>query len=80
MFKADMLCEKNARHCSWGSGQSEIDDRCRLPAGITGVLARLKASWGREKNRHNTTYPNSNEEEKAILGARIQFHRVRGPI
>ena len=51
MFKADVLCEKNARHGSWGSGQSENDDWCRLLAGIAGVLLRSKASWGKEKIR-----------------------------
>ena len=29
---------------------------------------------GKGKNRPNTTYPNSKEEEKAILNARIQIH------
>ena len=59
---------------------SEIDDRCRLLSGIVGVLVRSKASWGKEKNRPNTTYPNFKEEEKAILNARMQIHeRVREP-
>ena len=35
---------------------------------------------GKGKNRPNTTYPNSKEEEKAILNARIQIHeRVTEP-
>ena len=59
---------------------SKIDDRCRLLSSIEGVLVSSIASWGREKNRPNTTYPNSKEEEKAILNARIQIHeRVTEP-
>ena len=46
MFKADMLCEKNARHVSRAVG-CEIDDRCRRCPPC--VLVRSKASWGREK-------------------------------
>ena len=35
---------------------------------------------GNGKNRPNATYPNSKEEEKAILNARIQIHeRVTEP-
>ena len=59
---------------------SEIDDRCRLLSSIVGVLVSSIASWGREKNRPNATYPNSKEEEKAILNARIQlYERVTEP-
>ena len=48
MFKAYVLCEKNARHGA-GAVVSETDDRFRLLSGIVGVLIRSKASWGREK-------------------------------
>ena len=72
-----------SKNCStWflGAVVSEIDDRCRQLSGIVGVIVMSKASWGREKNRPNATYPNSKEEEKAILNARIQIHeRVREP-
>ena len=30
MFEADVLCEKNAPHGSWGAVVSEIDNRYRL--------------------------------------------------
>ena len=64
-----------------GAVVSEIDDRCRLLSGIVGVSVRSIASWGKGKNSPNTTYPNSNEEEKAILNnGRIQIReRVTEP-
>ena len=57
---------------------NEIDDRCQLLLGIAGVLVRLKASSGRETIGQNTSYPNSKEEEKAILDGQIQIHERVG--
>ena len=41
---------------------------------------QVESELGKGKNRPNTTYPSSKEEEKAILNARIQIHeRVKEP-
>ena len=41
---------------------------------------QVDCELGKGKNRPNTAYPNSKEEEKVILNARIQIHeRVSEP-
>ena len=41
---------------------------------------QVESELGKGKNRPNTTYPSSKEEEKAMLNARIQIQeRVKEP-
>ena len=77
--KADVLYEKNARHGSRGSGEW---DRRSVSAAVRHRrrICQVDCELGKGKNSPDTTYPNSKEEEKAILNALIQIcERVTEP-
>ena len=63
-------------------GDSGKSDRRSLSASVRDRrrTCQVESELGKGKNRPNTTYPSSKEEEKAILNARIQIHeRVKEP-
>ena len=79
VFKADVLFEKLLDMVPGGSGEW---DRRSVSAAVRHRrrTCHVESDLGKGKNRPNTTYPNSKEEEKAILNAGIQIHeRVREP-
>ena len=63
VFKADVLCEKNSQHGSWGQWA------VKSMIGVVCCQASQACLWGRKrvregKYRPNTTYPNFKEEKK----------------
>ena len=79
VFKADVLAKRMLDIVPGDSGKwnrrslsATVRDRRRT--------GQFESELGKGKNRPNTTYPSSKEEEKAILNARIQIHeRVKEP-